>query len=147
MLVRRGLSLTCLTVYALLVWAAPVNAAITLQIFTTSLLPCGVIEVSGVVTTTQGQITHIAWDWGDGSTQNMWFAARAISHRSPLVILALSGLHYEYEGRCVVRAWPLCDKSVNAYGALDHQLLAGEYWKSHSVWSYSRMSALWPSRY
>ena len=35
----------------------------------------GEIQFNGVVTTTQGKILRIAWDWGDGTSGSSWFPA------------------------------------------------------------------------
>ena len=50
-------------------------ASIDLSLRDPKIGPCGSVEINGVVSTTRGDITRIAWNWGDGTRQDSFFPA------------------------------------------------------------------------
>ncbi len=48
---------------------------ISLSVFDPQYRPRRKVQVNGTVTTSQGKIVQIAWDWGDGTGESNWFPA------------------------------------------------------------------------
>lgn len=48
---------------------------VSLQVFGPQYGPNGGVTLNGVTSTTQGTITRIEWDWGDGTRSVSWFPA------------------------------------------------------------------------
>ncbi|MDY7077433.1 MAG: PKD domain-containing protein [Chloroflexota bacterium] len=50
-------------------------ASITLVLFAPEYGECGDVSINGYVGTDSGSITHLTWNWDDGTIVNSWFAA------------------------------------------------------------------------
>jgi hypothetical protein len=68
------------------------DSLISLRIFEPDYLACGEVSVNGVVTTDQGVITSIEWDWGDGSTETSWFPAKHRYAHNGSYIVTVTGI-------------------------------------------------------
>jgi PKD repeat protein len=56
-------------------WPGVGALSITLYLFPPEYAECGDVSINGYVGTSSGVITHLTWDWDDGTVVNSWFPA------------------------------------------------------------------------